>query len=351
MYPKLYINLKAIGENYLKIRKKCEERGIEVIPVTKVVRGDENIARTLVSLGAKVIADSRIKNILNFKDLKIKKLLLRPPSFSEIDSAIELTDYSLETEIETIEKIAYVCRKKGKKHGVIVMIEVGELREGIMPEETLPFVKKILTFSNIEFLGLGTNTTCFSGVIPTYNNLKILYDLKTKLEDEGIKVNILSGGGTNLLKMIWDGKIPDFINHIRVGEGIFLGVDAIKREPLLGLRQDTFRLDVELIEVKKKPSKPWGERTKDAFEEEVDFKDEGIMIRGIASIGRQDVILSGIKVDKDIKIIGASSDHMVLNLNRRPDLKVGDIISFRLNYSGVLSTFTSPYIEKVYIEE
>jgi len=231
------------------------------------------------------------------------------------------------------------------------MVEVGELREGLMPEDVVPFVKKITSFSNIEFLGLGTNTTCFSGIIPDNKNLKVLYDLKLKIEEEGIKVKILSGGGTNLLRMIWDRKIPDFINQIRVGEGIFLGVDAIKRQPLSGLRQHTFRLDAELLEVKKHPSLPWGEKTKDAFEEEVEFKDEGIMIRGIASIGRQDIILSGIKEDESIKIIGASSDHMVLNLNKSPSLKVGDIISFRLNYAGVLSSFTSPYVEKIYIEE
>lgn len=351
MYPKLFINLKSIGENYLKIKKKCEQIGIELVPVVKVVRGDENIVRNLVSLGANVIADSRIKNIINYKDIKVRKLLLRSPTFSEIDSAVELTDYSLESELKTIEKIALSCRKKGKKHGVIVMVEVGELREGIIPEDVLPFVKKLLTFSNIEFIGLGTNTTCFSGIIPNYNNLKVLYDLKTKLEDDGIKVNILSGGGSNLLKIIWDGKIPSFINQIRVGEGIFLGVEAVKREPMPSLRQDTFRLDVELIEVKKKPSLPWGERTKDAFEEEVKFQDEGFMIRGIASIGRQDVLLTGIKSDENLKIIGASSDHLVLNLNKAPSLKVGDIISFRLNYAGVLSSYTSPYIEKIYIEE
>ncbi|HPB34549.1 MAG TPA: alanine racemase, partial [Caldisericia bacterium] len=246
MYPKLFINLKVIGENYLKIKKECETSRIELIPVVKVVRGDRNIVRTLHSLGANVIADSRIKNIIDYKDIKVKKLLLRSPSFSEIDSVVELTDYSLETEMVTIEKIASSCKKNGKKHGVIVMVEVGELREGLMPEDVVPFVKKITSFSNIEFLGLGTNTTCFSGIIPDNKNLKVLYDLKLKIEEEGIKVKILSGGGTNLLRMIWDRKIPDFINQIRVGEGIFLGVDAIKREPLSGLRQDTFRLDAEL---------------------------------------------------------------------------------------------------------
>lgn len=351
MYPRVLINLKAIGENFLRIKKKCEEIGVEVIPVTKVVRGDENIVRTLVSLGAKTIGDSRIKNIKNFSHLNVKKLLLRSPSFSEIDETIECTDFSLETEISTIEKLSLASKKKGEKHGVIVMVEVGELREGVMPNDVIPFVKKIISFPNIEFLGLGTNTTCFSGIIPDENNLKVLYILKTKLEDEGIKVKIISGGGSNLLKMVWDKKLPNFINQIRVGEGIFCGVEAINRENLPGLREDTFLLEAELIEIKRKPSKPWGERTKDAFGEEVEFKDEGEMLRGILSLGRQDINLGGIKKEKDFEIIGASSDHMVVNLNKMYSLKVGDKISLRLNYSGILSVMTSPYVEKVYIEE
>lgn len=351
MYPRLIINLKAIGENYLKIKKKSEELGVEVIPVTKVVRGDENIVRTLASLGAKIIGDSRIKNIKNFSHLKVNKLLLRAPSFSEIEDAVDLVDISLETEISTIEKLSLSLKKKGKKHEVIVMVEVGELREGVMPQDVIPFVKKLMSFPNIEFLGLGTNTTCFSGIIPDEKNLRVLYELKSKLEDEGIPVKIISGGGSNLLKMVWEKRLPNFINQIRVGEGIFCGVEAINRENLPGLREDTFILEAELIEVKRKPSKPWGERTKDAFGEEVEFEDEGEMIRGILSLGRQDVNLGGIKPEEDFKIIGASSDHMVVNLNKRYFSKVGDILSLRLNYSGILSAMTSPYIEKVYIEE
>ncbi len=351
MYPRLIINLKAIGENYLRIKKKCEDLGVEVIPVTKVVRGDENIVRTLLSLGAKTIGDSRIINIKNFSHLKVNKLLLRAPSFSEIDDAASLVDLSLESEISTIEKLSLSLKKKGKKHGVIVMVEVGELREGVMPQDVIPFVKKITNFSNIEFLGLGTNTTCFSGIIPDEKNLRVLYELKQKFEDEGIPVKIISGGGSNLLKMVWGKKLPNFINQIRVGEGIFCGVEAINRENLPGLREDTFLLEAELIEVKRKPSKPWGKRTKDAFGEEVEFEDEGEVLRGILSLGRQDVNLGGIKPDENLKIIGASSDHMVVNLNKRCFSKVGDVISLRLNYSGVLSAMTSPYIEKVYIEE
>ena len=351
MFPRLKINLKAIGENYLTIKSRCEPLGVDVVPVVKVVLGDENIVRVLKSLGAKVIGDSRMRNIKNFSNVNVEKMLLRSPMLSEIEEVIEFSDISLNTEIEVIKHLSKVSSRKGRIHKVIVMVEVGELREGVMPEDVLFFVKKIMDFSSIEFLGIGTNLTCLSGIIPTKENLGVLLKLKNLIEDHGIRVKVVSGGGSNLLPMIWRGKLPRFINQIRVGEGIFLGVEAINRKPLPGLRQDTFTLEAEVIEVKRKPSLPWGERTVDAFGEVPEFEDRGIRRRAILALGRQDVSLSGIIPLDKFEIIGASSDHMVIDVENCPHIKVGDIVSFKLNYAGVLFAMTSPFVEKVYIEE
>ncbi|RLD14723.1 MAG: alanine/ornithine racemase family PLP-dependent enzyme [Caldiserica bacterium] len=351
MFPRLKINLKAIGENYLTIKSRCEALGVDVVPVVKVVLGDENIVRVLKSLGARVIGDSRVKNIKNFSSIDVEKMLLRSPMLSEIEEVIEFSDISLNTEIEVVKHLSKVSSRKGRIHKVIVMVELGELREGIMPEDVLPFVKKLRELPSIEFLGIGTNLTCLSGVIPTEENLKVLLELKNLIEDYGIGVKVISGGGSNLLPMIWRGRLPRFINQIRVGEGIFLGVEAIDRKPLPGLRQDTFTLEAEVIEVKRKPSLPWGKKTVDAFGEVPEFEDKGIRRRAILALGRQDVSLSGIIPSDKFEIIGASSDHMVIDVEKYPHIKVGDIVSFNLNYAGVLFAMTSPFVEKIYIEE
>jgi len=351
MFPRLKINLKAIGENYLTIKRRCEALGVDAIPVVKVVLGDENIVRVLKSLGARVIGDSRMRNIKNFSNVNVEKMLLRSPMLSEIEEVIEVSDISLNTEIEVIKHLSKVSSRKGRIHKVIVMVEVGELREGVMPEDVLFFVKKLMDFPSIEFLGIGTNLTCLSGIIPTKENLGVLLKLKNLIEEHGIEVKVVSGGGSNLLPMIWRDELPRFINQIRVGEGIFLGVEAINRKPLPGLRQDTFTLEAEVIEVKRKPSLPWGERTVDAFGEVPEFEDRGIRRRAILALGKQDVSLSGIIPLDKFEIIGASSDHMVIDVENCPHIKVGDIVSFKLNYAGVLFAMTSPFVEKVYIEE
>jgi ornithine racemase len=49
----------------------------------------------------------------------------------------------------------------------------------------------------------------------------------------------------------------------------------------------------------------------------------------------------------DIKIVGASSDMLVIDLGADEGAyKVGDLVSFDLKYMGALSLLNSDYIEK-----
>ena len=49
----------------------------------------------------------------------------------------------------------------------------------------------------------------------------------------------------------------------------------------------------ELLEVKTKPSMPIGKSGVDAFGQRPQFTDEGDRLRGIANIGREDVMVEG----------------------------------------------------------
>jgi len=50
-----------------------------------------------------------------------------------------------------------------------------------------------------------------------------------------------------------------------------------------------------------------------------------------------------------IEIMGASSDHLIVDFTRDSSVKVGDVISFIPGYSSLLRAMTSPYVEKVYL--
>lgn len=64
------------------------------------------------------------------------------------------------------------------------------------------------------------------------------------------------------------------------------------------------------------------------------------------NFGRQDIDPQGIIPEiPGIEVLGATSDYTVVDIGDY-DLKVGDSLSFSLNYSALLQTFTSPYVKR-----
>ena len=64
-------------------------------------------------------------------------------------------------------------------------------------------------------------------------------------------------------------------------------------------------------------------------------------------VGLQDVLVSGLTPMLDIDILGASSDHIIVDA-KQIELNVGNGVSFNLNYGALLSSMTSPYVIKKY---
>jgi ornithine racemase len=71
------------------------------------------------------------------------------------------------------------------------------------------------------------------------------------------------------------------------------------------------------------------------------------MHRVIIAIGRQDVDPDGLTPALGRTILGASSDHLVLDAGTEP-VAVGDELAFQLDYSALLRAMTSPYVAHEY---
>ncbi|MCG0275479.1 MAG: alanine/ornithine racemase family PLP-dependent enzyme [Thermosediminibacteraceae bacterium] len=352
IYPRVEINLSLIRENTRYIVDLCGRSGIEVMGITKGVCAMPSVVRAMVDGGVKKLGDSRIKNIKNMKcsGLNMPIYLIRIPMPSEAEEVVRWAEGSFNSEPEVIRLLSEKARAMDKIHKVILMVDVGDLREGVMPEDVIQIVGRILEMPGVEFEGLGTNVGCYGGVLPSYENTKILVDLAGDIEKRyGIKVKTISGGNTATLKLVEEGRIAPGVTQLRVGEGILLGTDATNCRNVPGTSQATMLLKTEIIEVKVKPSKPIGELGRDAFGNIPVFEDRGPMKRAIAALGKQDCRIEGlIPVDDNIEILGASSDHLLLNVTQaKRDIKVGSIVEFRMTYGAMLSLMTSPYVDKV----
>lgn len=350
----LEINLNKIEANARRIVEKCSAVGVEVLGVTKGFSALPRIVSAMKRGGIKKLADSRLENIIDLRKLHFSQnmTLLRLPRLSSVDEVITYADCSVNSEYSVIKALSDSAERKGIHHDVILMIDVGDLREGVLPEEAVGLAEKTASLKGVIIRGIGTNMGCYGGILPTQKNLNMLLEIKKEIETKaGVGIDIVSGGGTSSLKLVDDGTMPAGVNQLRIGEGILLGTDTTHNYQIPWLHQDAFLLKTEVIEVKSKPSIPIGETGRDAFGNRPVFEDKGLRIRAILALGKQDVNIEGlIPEDKDISILGASSDHMIIDVtDAQEPVRVGDRITFKLNYQGLLTSCSSKYIRKVYI--
>lgn len=350
MYPKVEIYLKNILENIQKIKEVCEKQQISFSPVVKVLAGHKEIIQSFFEIGMKNICDSRIENLKIYQDIPLQKWLIRSPMLSEVSDVITYTDVSFNSEMEVIKALNIAAKKQGTIHKIILMYELGDLREGCLKEELDNILKQTLSFSNIQVYGIGANLSCYGEIIPTNENMQELVDIVEELEAKyQFQFPIVSGGNSSSYKMLEEGKIPKKINHLRLGESIFLGNVPCFEEKIPTLHQNNFLLKAEIIELKTKPSIPRGVKGRsNSFGEDITFIDRGDRLRAIVALGKQDVHFDSLQpIDKEIIILGGSSDHLILDVEEsKKHYQVGDIITFTLNYAGVLDVMTSKYIKK-----
>ena len=315
--------------------------------VTKAVLGEPSIAKAMIQGGVKLIADSRIENIIRMRNagISIPFVLLRTP-LSQAESIVENVDVSLNTEIETLKKLSYHAKEQNKIHQVIIMVEMGDLREGVMPCNLPQFIRQTLSLPNIKIIGIGCNLACYGGIKPDDKNMQELSELVDSLEKEfQIELEIISGGNSANYEWFQFCQNVGRVNNIRLGESILLGCETISRKAIPGLHTGAFQLVAEVIESKKKPSIPFGEIGQDAFGNIPGFQNQGNHQRVIIALGNQDAIPSGLKFGDQLNLLGSSSDHMILH-SHCDNIQAGDEIRVNLKYDGLLSTMTSPFIRK-----
>lgn len=348
-YPRVVIEKNKIKQNVNAVLNLIGDRDISLAAVTKGFCANPQVAEVFVDAGVDYLADSRIENLRKLKDLKIKKMMLRLPMISEVDELVKYADISLNSEIETIKALNKASEKLGRVHEIILMVDLGDLREGYYKEEDLlSAVKEILDLAFIKIKGLGVNLTCYGGVIPKAHILNRLLDLKNKVEEVyNIKLDIISGGNSSTVYLL-NKDLPNEINNLRLGEAVILGRESAYQQNIEGTDQNPFTLEAEIIEVKEKPSVPTEEIGRDAFGQKPTFVDRGVRKRILCAVGKQDIDLETLfPVDKDLIILGGSSDHLIIDGSDSPkDYKVGDILAFHMEYVSMLRIMTSEYIEK-----
>jgi predicted amino acid racemase len=353
--PRLEIHLDRVGHNARTLVQRLGPLGIEVCGVTKATLGSPEIARELLAAGVSSLGESRIENVETLRQAGVTATiaLIRSPMISQADRVVASADLSLNSEIDVVDQLSRSARRQEKEHGVVLMVELGDLREGIMPGELHDAVRRVLSFPGIVLRGIGTNLACQSGVIPDASNMAELSALADSIEATfGLELDIVSGGNSANLGWALDPRANiGRINQLRLGESILLGREPVRRSVLDGLHTDAISIIGEVIESKLKPSEPRGARGQTAFGRVVELRvvRDGTH-RVIVALGRQDLDTDGITAPEGFEILGASSDHLVLQ-SRSSEPILGAELRFGLNYSALLRSMTSPFVARQFLRD
>jgi len=351
---RLTIDLDALHNNIQVIDGWMQDHGADWTLVTKMLCGHTETLDALQTIGVRSMADSRLDNFRSIQRVvdNFEAWYLRLPHITAIPEIIRLTDASLNSEVEIIKVLNEEAKKQEKIHRVLVMIELGDLREGVMPGKLLQFYTDVFDLPNIEVVGIGANLGCLSGTVPSVDQLTqlVLYHELLELKFKR-KIPLISAGTSATLPLLLKGEVPRKINHFRIGESVYLGTDLLGGGTLPGLRDDAFTLEAEVVEIREKSLVPYGETSTLApFGMEL-TNANSIGQRGwrvVLTLGALDTEVSGLTpLNPNHQIAGISSDVMVVNIGEdRGTLQIGDSIKFRPNYAALLRLFASSYIQK-----
>lgn len=359
----LHINVSEIRNNIKKLNHFLGENGIKWSLITKVFSGDKEFMKQILTPdiidGIHSVGDSRLSSLKTLKEVNsdLITIYIKPPAKAHVDDVVKYADISLNSSLDTIKALNVAAGKQKKIHKVIIMIEMGELREGVNRQSLANFYEKVFRLDHIEVVGIGSNLGCMYGVEPTYDKLLQLNLYKELIElKHGTKLNLLSGGSSITLPLIENKTLPQGINHFRIGEAAFFGTSPLDNKQFQDLNTDTFNFYTQIIELEEKGIVPDGVISDANIGHSADFEDADLgkkTYKAILDFGLLDVDQEGlIADDPDIKFVGITSDMTVVDLGKNKDsngkkkYKVGDKLCLDPGYIAVARLLNSKFIDK-----
>lgn len=137
MYPRLVIDINKLRSNLDAVAHITKEEGnCSLMIVTKGLCADKEMVQMVAQHpSVDFVADSRVKNIKSYAE-EVRKngkktVLLRIPMHDEVSEVVKYVDLSFNSELSTIRLLNEEAGKTGVIHNVLLMIDLGDLREGI----------------------------------------------------------------------------------------------------------------------------------------------------------------------------------------------------------------------------
>lgn len=349
MSPRIEVDLEKIRHNAQTVVERLKIRGISVTGVTKAVCGNPAIAQAMLDGGSTGLGEARLSNVQRLRkaDITCSITLIRTPMLSQVNEVVRLCEASYNTEIVVIAGLAAAAIRKNKVHGIILMVEMGDLREGIRPERLGAIVQQVVNMPGVALKGIAANFACLNGIAPTAAKMAALSSLSNEIEGlHGPFCQMLSGGNSASLPWALGERPKGRTNNLRLGEAILLGMDPVTGEEIGGMYTDAFILIAEVIETNERPV---ALVSPDLAKVSLVCGSEKTG-RVILAIGRQDTDIQGLAMPLGTTLIGATSDHLVVGTYHNT-IRVGAEMKFRMNYQALMCAMAAPDVETKLLDE
>ena len=345
--PRIEVDLHKLRHNTRTVVERLKARGIRVTAVTKAVCGHPAMAQAMLDGGAEGLAEARLSNVKRLRQAGVTCpiTLIRTPMLSQVDDIVQVCDASYNTEKSVIAALAAAALRQNTVHGIILMVEMGDLREGIMPQDIGNVGQQVVDMPGVALKGIGANFACLSGMAPSATKMQALTSLANEVEGKcGPLLETVSGGNSANLTWAFGSRTTGRINDLRIGEAILLGVDPITGDQIGGLFRDAFTLVAEVIETDTKSVHPLVGNSDHTLARIRRVPGISKITRIILAIGHQDTDAAGLSMPTGNTLIGATSDHLVIG-TKNAALRVGSEMRFRMNYSALMRAMAAPDIQ------
>ncbi|SEW40318.1 Predicted amino acid racemase [Cognatiyoonia koreensis] len=347
--PRIEVNLYKIRHNTQTLVDRLKTRGIAVSGVTKAVCGQPAIAQAMLNGGAVGLAEARLSNVRTLRNAGVKSAitLIRTPMMRQASEVVQLCEQSYNTETIVIRALAAAAIQQDRNHGVILMVEMGDLREGILPDDLGAIAANVVKMPGVTLTGIGANFACLNGVAPTVANMNDLsalaYDTEKRI---GFVLQTVSGGNSANLRWAFEDNQTGRVNDLRLGEAILCGVDPVTGDRISGLFQDTFSIVADVIETDTKPVIQIDTDQPIAMLRPVPRVDHNCRL--ILAIGHQDTDVRGLTMPTGYRLVGATSDHLVMSAEKSVH-SVGSEVRFDINYSALMRAMAAPDVSTTFL--
>ncbi len=362
--PKICLNRSALEHNLRIITRLASRWNFQWLPVLKMVASYPPIKNFLRANGYPVTGTADIDEYLCSGAVPTPDahVYINIAPLQRAEDVVRRFQRSAVSSREGLRAMEQAAAQTGLRHEILLMIDLGDGREGIPVGPELDSLLKSIERhppAHARIAGIGATLGCMSGLCPDDGIMRRLIGIMKDIRNVIPSPATVSLGGSifwNWFALHHDSfheeiqKIPGWKIELRMGDPLLVGFDMYRNTAFLGgnFRRDVFELQAQVLEVQKKHPHKDGTYVTNGHGGHLDETCIRPRIQALLDCGILHTDVTDIKPDwPEAELINYSGNYTVFDVTKCPQRPVqGDVVRFYPGYWAVARAFRTPQTEK-----